>query len=568
MYLYLLIIIVLCVIGVIYFNGGQKEHYVNRYAGRNECGELDAGPMDRPKIFPSCFAYRINTENEKIYGALDKVSKGLDKEISRSNNLDNIFYELATSNNNKINQLMKSSTVSGVKDNLGAGSTLLSASTKSNLIDPKLLDVYNLNEQETENIIRTAVEQHIANLLDNVLERSGINFNDSVAKVITNEVRNKIITPIIAISLAQVNRNVNRDIVNVINEVIQKADIDTQINNLVDIAINNDKRVQSYLEFGRNKQLRLGDFVYFRHKLDKAVEAICADGPAYQEIIVGGKLCDIDVVNKMASISYNIIINPNKNPRCQGLASSNPAEINYDMGVEGIPKWYPMSSNNKPNSCGIGLPDKLACEPNQWNDSSDAWVSEWIGGFDRKNNRMGCGVSPKNFNLPEKIPIAALSKDLEKLLQACKQNYDVIGPTAGHIKLDKQSNDNIETMTIGVNPQTLGNNPIIKKSSCEDRCLNIANDNNNPNRAITSSNGAKYYIKNNMFYKDNNAYPMLNGVVPQNIFKRKDQNTIFIYGSDNKYYKLSKMGIVALDNIDLDELGGNPDNSNCCFPVK
>lgn len=557
MYLYLLIIIVLSIIGILYFNQGKKEHYVNRYAGRNQCGELDAGPMDRPKVKPSCFAYKIGPENERIYNALDKVSKGLDKELSRSNNLDNVFYEMALSNNNKINDLINGSTVRGVRDNLGAGSSLLDASKRTNLIDPKLLEVYNINENDTENLIRTAIEQHIASVLDLAMEKSGINFNDVVSKAITEDVKNRVVSPIISLSLTEVNRNVNRDIVSIINEIIQKADVDKQINDLVDIAINNDKRIQAYLDAGRSNQLRLGDFVYFRHRLDKPVEAICADGPAYQDIIVGGRVCDIDMVNKTASISYNIVINPNKNPRCQGLAATSPAVINYDRGAEGIPKWYPMSNDGKDN-CGFGLPDKLACSPSMWNDSNDTWVSEWIGGFDRKSNKMACGVSPKNYSLPEKVPISSLNKNLDKLLLACQQELDIISP-----RQEPPMNTISAAPPVALPPLAQQQKQAQKK--CPDRCLSFVEDNNKTNRTITLSNGNKYYIKNDMLFKNDNGIPMTKGIVPKFVFKRNDQNTIFIMGSDNKYYKLTSRGILEMDDIDLNELGGNPDNSGCCF---
>ena len=107
-----------------------------------------------------------------------------------------------------------------------------------------------------------------------------------------------------------------------------------------------------------------------------------------------------------------------------------------------------------------------------------------------------------------------------------------------------------------------------KSISCPDRCLFIELDNNNENKFIQLSNGTKYYIKNKILHKDDNSYPMNNGRYPVYVFKRRDQNTIFIHDNNNQLQKLTKNGYNILDDVDLDDYNGNPDGSNCCLPQK
>ena len=62
-YYYLICFFILIIVIGILINKKSKEHYVNHYSGINQCGGLDAGPMDRPPNQPSCFYYNINQQN-------------------------------------------------------------------------------------------------------------------------------------------------------------------------------------------------------------------------------------------------------------------------------------------------------------------------------------------------------------------------------------------------------------------------------------------------------------------------------------------------------------------------
>jgi hypothetical protein len=177
------------------------------------------------------------------------------------------------------------------------------------------------------------------------------------------------------------------------------------------------------LDSSRNLKVELGDFVYFRHKLNKAHQFVCADEATQYEIIVGGKVCSVNNANRTVRISYNFVMNPNRNLRCEGKDNIPFGKINYDSGPDGLPKWYPTSQTA---DCGFGAPTDLACEPKQWESKNDDWIKNWVGGFDRANNKMSCGVSPTGYQLPVDVPIDVLSKNLNKLILDCKQELKFI----------------------------------------------------------------------------------------------------------------------------------------------
>ena len=73
---------------------------------------------------------------------------------------------------------------------------------------------------------------------------------------------------------------------------------------------------------------------------------------------------------------------------------------------------------------------------------------------------MACGVGPKNFNLPQMVPISSLNKNLNRVLMSCKQEYDVAAPP-------KKEPVNVNpTNNIQLPPEAA----IQQGSTCADRC--------------------------------------------------------------------------------------------------
>ena len=552
MFYILIILLLVIVIGLFYKT--KRENFAVQYAGRNKCGELDAGPMDRPKYQPGCFYYNIDRQNEALYNNLRRISNNLDKEIHRAKNIDLRLTGLSQQGINSFDQLMNGPIVQGVKDNLSGGSTLLQNQGRVGVVDPSIGNVYNIDEQKVEDEVRQVLHDYIGNVLDNALTNSNINFNDEVQKVITEEVKAKVANPITTLFVNKFNKSANKDIIGIVKSILDSIDVKSSIDTYIQLAINNDKQIKAYIAAANKDNIQLGDFVYFRYKLSNPQPTICADGIDQMEIIAGGRVCDIDPVQRTAKISYNFVMNPNQTPRCNGLNSTSPDIIDYSQGPDGFPRWYPMSLTQ--TDCAINAPNNLACKPSQWSDSADSWVADWIGGFDRSKDQMLCGISPKQYNLPDTIPIALLNKNLNRLIANCSQELKIVTQT----NQPKISNTTGTSNTFKPPP--------MQDNRCPDRCLRYWQDNNKQGREIRLENGNRYYIRDDKFWKNDNSYTMPPGVIPAYVFRRAKNNTIFIYGSDNQYYKLTSSGIIPMDDTDLDEFDGNPDTNNCCIPKK
>jgi hypothetical protein len=405
--------ILLVVIGIL-VKEKSMEHYANHRI---------TGPMDRPSYSPSCFYYNIDKQNQELYGVMSNTATKLDKEIDRSLNLNKRYTDVANENDQKLKTFMSGQIVKGTKDNLSMASQVLAKALTDNKFEPNISQLYVFNESEIEKTVQTAIELYLNNVVNKALRDANINFDQYVLNSFTNELTNKIATPIYNMFLTKFNQNSSKDIVEILRNIISKMDVAKNVKMLIENGINNDEQLKLASDSARNLKVELGDFVYFRHKLNNAHQFICADDSTQYDIIVGGKVCSVNNANKTVRISYNFVMNPNRNLRCEGKDNIPFGKINYDSGPDGLPKWYPTS---KTADCGFGVPTDLACEPKQWSPKDDDWVKNWIGGFDRKNNKMSCGVSPTGYQLPIDVPIAVLSKNLNKLILECKQELKLI----------------------------------------------------------------------------------------------------------------------------------------------
>jgi len=413
--------ILLVVIGIL-VKEKSMEHYANHRVNR-QCGSMNiTGPMDRPPYSPSCFYYNIDKQNKEIYGVISNTATKLDEEIDRSLNLNKQYSDVANENNQKLKIFMGGPIVKGTKDNLSVASKVLAKAISDNKLDPKISELYVFNEDEIEKTVQTAIELYLTDVVNKALRDANINFNQYVQNSLTTELRNNIAIPIYNMFLTKFNQNSSKDIVEILRNIISKLDVAKNVKMLIENGINNDAQLKFASDSARNLKVELGDFVYFRHKLNKAQQFICADDDTQYDIIVGGKVCNINNVNRTVRISYNFVMNPNRNLRCEGKDNMPFGKINYDSGPDGLPKWYPTS---KTADCGFGAPANLACAPNQWASTEDDWVKNWVGGFDRTNNKMSCGVSPTGYQLPVDVQIAILSKNLNRLLLECKQELNL-----------------------------------------------------------------------------------------------------------------------------------------------
>jgi len=406
------------------WRGPQKEHLT---CLSENCLANESGPMDR-SYTPSCFFYDIDTQNNQLYNAANQTAERLDKEVGRSMNLNKMFSDLATEYNNKLTTFMKGPVVEGTRTNMSIAVNALSKSLESNKLDSNINLIYDLNQNEIEEVVKRALQEYLSTVLNQFIKDSNIDFNTEVRNAITSDMRNNIAVPIIKMWKDKMNQQSNQDIVNVLRSIIQKVDINKNIPILVNNAISGDSTLKKLEEVSKNMNIELGDFVYFKHKLNKQVQFLCADNESQYDIIVGGKICSINYVNSTVRISYLYVMNPNDNSRCNGSLTSPPNQItkvDYSAAPDGLPKWY-IPRNLNSLDCGANAPSNLACYPSQWDAASDKWVQEWIGGMDRASNKMLCGVSPTGYQLPENVPFGVLSKNLNLLLQECKMDLSLI----------------------------------------------------------------------------------------------------------------------------------------------
>jgi len=402
-------------------NNKIMEHFKNDCSNvkMNKCS-IDFGPMDRKKDPPSCFFYDIDAQNEQLYNALDRTAVKLDNEINRSINIDNRLSTIANDYNNRLNNLMSGPIVNGIKTNIFNAAILLARAIENNKINVNIDQIYNFNQNDMERTIRLAIELHIQNVFNSLIQNANINFNDSIRRAITVNIQNRINLSIFNQFMRKFNESSNRDIINILRNVIQGMNIRQNLPNLINNSINNDPQISNFMKIANKLEVNIGDFVYFKHKLDSPIQALCADNNSQFDIIVGGRVCSINNVNKTVRISYNYVMNPNRNNRCNNNPNTpDGTRVNYDNAPDGLPKWYPQSAGA---NCGINAPTNIACRPSQWPANLDNWVRTWIGDFNRSTNQMSCGVSPQGYRLPVDVPISILSKNLELLVGDCRFN--------------------------------------------------------------------------------------------------------------------------------------------------
>jgi len=615
---YIYLISSLIIIGlIIYFfyyreNSTElKENYVNRYSGVNKCGEADAGPMDRPRIQPSCFYYNIDKENEKLYSIMDNVAKKLDGELSRAQNINTKLSGFAIQNTNKINSLLNGPIVSGIENNLGTGLDLLDSNSTNSFYNPENVNIYNFDKAGVEKEIRAAIERYLMGVLDRIMKQNNINFSEEVSKQLTSQMKSQIANPIYSMFVDKFNKDSEKDITNIMRSVVKDTDVVKAVELLIDNASLSNPSFKQYLS--QPKNIQVGDFVYFKHKLGQSISELCADAdkPETMTVIVGGRVCSMDVVNNTVKLSYNFIMNPNKNERCQGMSSTRPSTINYDLGPEGMPKWFPLTDENV--NCGANAPLGLACAPAQWEESEDNWVRKYIGGFNRVDNKMDCGVSPEGIDLPEEVPVASIHTNLEYLIADCgRENLKLkeeIRKTQiineGTVTIENSIVESVPNITTVISQQlqqgtstpalaepTPDNSQgkIVNKpkpvmsiprfkhpNDCEQSCLDVYED-NDKKRVLTKGSGdskVEYYFQGGKLVKSDGV----NTNIFDETYRGEKLDIVRIYLTsvglfaltrNLKKYVLENKGFRQLDDTDLTDYDSKfyGIKFDCCFPSK
>ena len=415
-----------------------KEKFVVRKMekAKDRCirSALDENRMTRKMAnTPACFFYDIDNENENILSISGEVRNRTDDIIRKSVVMTDTLDRQAKEGIKNIEIMLRSDELSNFNKNILETNKQLTDDKKKTTVILNRLNTKSiyLDESSTLNRVQLAIAKKISESIDRVVKNTTGNIGTALQNMFTSNHKETIMEKISALIYDKINDNLSGDINNMINNLVEKNNLDKVVTMQIQNTMLEDKAFSSYMKSG-NTSIKIGDFVYFKHKLSQNNAELYADNETQREIIVGGKVCSIDPVSNMVKLNYLFTTNPNFNSRA--------TQYKYDTGVNGLPKWYINTDTDLTDKCGAGPFKNAACNPNQWSSDRDDWVRQFVGGFDRSKNEMACGVGPRNTNdYPSTVNIAILSKDLQKLIDSCQTDKLQIKPNVGSLPKPKYS---------------------------------------------------------------------------------------------------------------------------------
>jgi len=520
-----------------------QEHYqTTTCPGFN----YNVGPFDIPPYKSQCFANDLTSTNKNIYNMLDTVAVKVDNEFERSRKIDNNLYNMANYNHNKLNSLMRGQVVTGIADNLRAGITSIKSDDFS--INPlSYQSQYFVNTGEITREIKQAIDEKVTNLITNLLG-GDLQASVSVSSAFKASKRDTI-NVLTKKLINYYQTTAPGDIVKAIQDNVQQnANLDDNIKRDLNIRIRSDPEIQAYLRLGASDDFQEGAFVFFRHVLSKNVPTIGACDDTSREIIVGGRICDVSKPDSMVKINYSYILNPHKST--SGCETDTDNSSVYTSTNATYPQWLfqPKDQSNVNDIyCQSPAFAQVACGPSQWDSSKDKFYFKYIGTFNRDKNTLGCGESPTELDLPERVPMSVLSLNVNKLISKCKE-----------VAALDESN---------ITKRCLPSTPMVAT-----RCLNIDYDNNKPTRNIFHKSN-KYYIKDNILRVniDTNTLRIEGGtIIPRFVYKENvNSPQLFIYGTKTnqtigKWYVLTSDASTPIQPYGGDPDGNMPDGKKEC----
>ena len=346
-----------------------------------------------------------------------KVRDRTDDIIRKSSMIDDNLHTRATEGSKKIDLILRGDDLNNFNRHmLEANNKTIDNKNKTVAVLNKL-NTYNvaIDENATVNKIRIAVSKLVSNGIDRIISSSSTNMSKLISDKFTDQHAMQIINKLSGLIYQKINNNIVGDINNMVNNLVEQEQLDKVITMSIENIMREDKTFASYMS-GGNNNIKIGDFVYFKHKVSNNNTDLCIDNESQREIIVGGRVCSINPLTNNVKINYLYTTNPNFNKRC----STNPS-ISYDKGVSGLPKWYISTGRDLTMKCGPGPVADGGCIPSQWSTDKDNYVRQFVGGFDRNKDEMSCGVGPTATNdYPQEVNIKNLSKSLEDVVNSCQ----------------------------------------------------------------------------------------------------------------------------------------------------
>lgn len=376
--------------------------------------DLEEDRMTRKKAKPPCFFNDLDDTNKDLMGLNAQIRDRTDDIIRKSTMIDDNLHNRAQEGSKKIDIILRSDDLALFNKNIIETSQTLGKNRNTVTEIASKLNTKNvsIDQNRTLTQIQVAVSKLVTQAIDRIISTSSENLSNKIDSKFNDTHAKKIIDKLTILIYDKINNNIFGDISDMVNNLVEKEKLDKLITDVIENFIREDKDFKQYMP-GGNNNIQLGDFVYFKHRLEQNIPGLCVDDETQREIILGGKVCAIDPISNKVKINYLFTSNPNYNKRCSKIYS-------YDKGVSGLPKWYADTDKNLTNMCGPGPFKNAACMPDQWSSDRDNYIKQYVGGFDRNNNEMSCGVGPSiGGDFPTEINIANLSKSLEDIVKSC-----------------------------------------------------------------------------------------------------------------------------------------------------
>jgi hypothetical protein len=378
---------------------------------------LDEDRMTRKTKRPPCFFNDLDDTNKNLISVNAKIRDRTDDIIRKSTMIDDNLYNRATEGSKRIDLILRSDDLSNFNKHMMNTNTKMVDNKNKTADVLKQLNTNNvsINESSTLNRIQLAISKKVSEGIDRIISSTSGNMSELLRRKFKPEHADQIIDKLTLLIYDKISANIFGDTNDMVNNLIENNKLDKVIAMTIENAMREDKTFAPYMA-GGNNDIKIGDFVYFKHRTNNNIADLCIDDPSQRELIIGGKVCNIDPLTNKVKINYLFTTNPNYNKRCS-------ANYSYDKGISGLPKWYVDTGIDQSKKCGPGPFNNAGCMPNQWSSDKDIWVRQYVGDFNRDKNEMSCGVGPTITNdYPTEVNIANLSKSLEDLVNSCQKS--------------------------------------------------------------------------------------------------------------------------------------------------
>ena len=368
--------------------------------------------------------------SEHIHRALTILSNKVLSAVSDTEKIDQTLVDAATNSRKDLGTVMTSDKINpasntSIKSNVVSGRLSIDGLIPLAQISPSAWDVYNVtaskivnDPQYGANALKADIQTQVNDYLRNITVDISVGTKQAIYYATLNAYRKYMN---------------NKDINNALTSSNPLVQNPAQLNDYIQQTIKNATNTMIKASIVPPK-VKLGDFVFFQHVIDVSPRSpdICADNTSTTTLIVGGKICSMNLTDQTARLQYSFIMNPSKNDRCTQQRSSV-GSISYDSAAT-YPVWYMPCNDADANCCTVPTnftPSDgyrnytFACEKVKVSESvannPNNSIKTYIGGHESYNNgyvQYSCGISPTGYNLPTDVSFLRLYKTIQECLES------------------------------------------------------------------------------------------------------------------------------------------------------